>query len=317
MDKLIIDFKKYINDRGVSTLEIKSTEDNRRVNAILGDFFPNDAKKHKNAIFSCLEKGFVKKIQNVSQEDRAICKKQLAESLHEDEGYDIKLCYECLNILGAVLFDEKFEEIPKDSEKKKPSAHNAIVEEEEPESEIDTLIGFAERGITPAQNKLGYCYQHGEGVQKDLNKAVYWYTKAAEQSNEIDNLIEFAKMGNTPAQNKLGYCYQHGVGVQKDVDRAVYWLTKAADQGYTEAQKYLRVLFNELIRLAEQGNADAQYNLGKCYQNGNGVPKNIQTAIYWYGKAMAQGHADAESAMNDNSFIKAIWKNAFGINLDS
>ena len=31
--------------------------------------------------------------------------------------------------------------------------------------------------------------------------------------------------------------------------------------------------------LAEQGNADAQYNLGVMYDNGHGVPQNILAAV--------------------------------------
>jgi len=33
---------------------------------------------------------------------------------------------------------------------------------------------------------------------------------------------------------------------------------------------------------AEQGDADAQYNLGIMYRNGNGVPENDAEAVSWY-----------------------------------
>ena len=41
----------------------------------------------------------------------------------------------------------------------------------------------------------------------------------------------------------------------------------------------------ERLPLAEQGYADAQYNLGFMYRNGYGVEKNNKTAVKWYTKA--------------------------------
>ena len=46
--------------------------------------------------------------------------------------------------------------------------------------------------------------------------------------------------------------------------------------------------------LAEQGNADAQYNLGLMYDNGTGVPQDYKTAVKWYRLSAEQGHADAQ-----------------------
>ena len=46
--------------------------------------------------------------------------------------------------------------------------------------------------------------------------------------------------------------------------------------------------------LAEQGDADAQFNLGGMYDNGWGVPENDKTAVKWYTLAAEQGHADAQ-----------------------
>ena len=39
-------------------------------------------------------------------------------------------------------------------------------------------------------------------------------------------------------------------------------------------------VFNaETIKAAEQGNAEAQYNLGMCYANGDGVAKDMKEAV--------------------------------------
>ena len=53
----------------------------------------------------------------------------------------------------------------------------------------------AKQGDAVAQYNLGVCYDDGEGVEQDKQKAVEWYTKAAEQ-------------GLAEAQCDLGLCYR-------------------------------------------------------------------------------------------------------------
>ena len=47
-------------------------------------------------------------------------------------------------------------------------------------------------------------------------------------------------------------------------------------------------------RGAEQGDADAQFNLGVMYAEGEGVARDDAEARRWYRKAAEQGHADAQ-----------------------
>lgn len=46
--------------------------------------------------------------------------------------------------------------------------------------------------------------------------------------------------------------------------------------------------------LAEGGNAHAQYKLGKCFYEGQGVKKDEKQAVHWYRSAAEQGHASAQ-----------------------
>ena len=66
--------------------------------------------------------------------------------------------------------------------------------------------------------------------------------------------------------------YAKGQGVQQDYQQAVQWYRKAA----------------------EQGNADAQNNLGLMYANGQGVKQDYQQAVQWFRKAAEQGDASAQ-----------------------
>ncbi|HIF93894.1 MAG TPA: sel1 repeat family protein [Myxococcales bacterium] len=50
----------------------------------------------------------------------------------------------------------------------------------------------------------------------------------------------------------------------------------------------------EIREAAEQGDADAQNNLGVMYANGYGVAENYAEAVKWYRKAAEQGDASAQ-----------------------
>jgi uncharacterized protein (TIGR02145 family) len=51
---------------------------------------------------------------------------------------------------------------------------------------------------------------------------------------------------------------------------------------------------SSLISQAEQGDAEAQYNLGVAYVKGDGVSFDVEKAKYWYAKAANNGHVVAK-----------------------
>ena len=144
------------------------------------------------------------------------------------------------------------------------------------------------------QFNIGNCYYFGDGVEENLEKAVYWYSKAAEQ-------------GNAEAQCCLGNCYYLGEGVEEDQRKAVYWYRKASEQGNAEAQCNLGNCYylGEGVKKddekavywfsmsAEQGNAEAQWQLGKCYSLGEGIKQDEKKAVYWYLKSAEQNNDTA------------------------
>ena len=50
----------------------------------------------------------------------------------------------------------------------------------------------------------------------------------------------------------------------------------------------------EYRQAADQGEADAQYNLGLCYYKGEGVRKDQAEAVKWFRKAAEQGHVKGQ-----------------------
>ena len=46
--------------------------------------------------------------------------------------------------------------------------------------------------------------------------------------------------------------------------------------------------------LAEQGDTEAQFNLGVMYDEGRRIPRDAVEAVHWYHKAAGQGHVEAQ-----------------------
>jgi uncharacterized RDD family membrane protein YckC/energy-coupling factor transporter ATP-binding protein EcfA2 len=116
----------------------------------------------------------------------------------------------------------------------------------------------ADQGDARAQRELGSLYEHGDGVRRDLQKAVELYQKSADQ-------------GDARAQRQLGSLYERGDGVRRDLQKAVELYQKSADQG----------------------DAVAQCRLAKLFENGEGVPKDLRKAAELFQKAVNQGYEPA------------------------
>lgn len=67
---------------------------------------------------------------------------------------------------------------------------------------------------------------------------------------------------------------------------------------YEKIQYYERA-FNLYMKLAEQGNPEAQYQLGNLYLSGDGVEFDWDEALAWYRSAADQGYEKAISLLED------------------
>lgn len=159
---------------------------------------------------------------------------------------------------------------------------------------------IATQGNPVAQQLVGSLYMNGQGVEKDLTKAIYWFQKAVEQDEAI-------------AQYCLGIMYLKGDGVEQDLSKAAHWLHKSAEQGDALAQYQLGSMYLKgtgveqkyfmaaywFRKAAEQREAIAQYALGKMYAQGIGVSQNDDESFYWYRKAAEQDLKEAKMMIND------------------
>jgi Sel1 repeat len=162
---------------------------------------------------------------------------------------------------------------------------------------IEEMRIEADKGDLESQNNLGYAYQKGDGVPKDLEEGIKWYKKAAES-------------GYPKSQSNLGNCYLAGRGIKKDTVEAVKWLEKAASQGYPKAQYNLAHLYETgcgvlkqdskkagewYLKASENGNSDAMNNLAGMYMRGEGVEQNLKEAVRWSEIGAKKGNELAQA----------------------
>ena len=92
-------------------------------------------------------------------------------------------------------------------------------------------------------------------------------------------LDEAVKQGNAAAQYLLGKDYTKGDRL--DYVEAFKWYSKAAEQGYVQAQ----------------------FELGKCHEQGKGVRQDAEEALEWYSIAAEQGHAEAQETLEKMEIV--------------
>ena len=74
----------------------------------------------------------------------------------------------------------------------------------------------------------------------------------------------------------------------------VWEMDPAAQEGRTVQTRLERENLDAVRQPAEQGDVEAQYNLGVLYGMGRGVPLDDAEAVRWYRLAAEQGHARAQ-----------------------
>ena len=100
----------------------------------------------------------------------------------------------------------------------------------EPEA-LEYLEKKAKEGNPYAQWNYGNYYVDDERRSYDLEKAFYWYSKAAEKNMPV------------PLSN-VAHMYIYGHGVKKDVKKGIELMLKAAELGTKSAQEYLARLYS-------------------------------------------------------------------------
>ena len=103
-------------------------------------------------------------------------------------------------------------------------------EQKEYKKAYDQFIKSAREGMVAKYN-IGLMYEVGKGIEKDINKAIYFYTLSAND-------------GYSFAQNKTGAAYFKGIGVKKNLKKAIHYYNLSAKQNNKEAIEALKIIDN-------------------------------------------------------------------------
>ena len=163
-----------------------------------------------------------------------------------------------------------------------------------PYLEITAAAGDAE-----SQLNLGFLYYTGQGVSRDLKKALKWYKNCLEMHNnsdiqfgigaiyyELGGKDNFAKAYKyyTLAANNGNPAGYAGLGV-------MYLLGKYIEKNYAKARKYLNIGIKANISWA-------CYIRGSMFKFGYGEEIDINKATELYEKAAELGNTDAQQQLN-------------------
>ena len=181
----------------------------------------------------------------------------------------------------------------------------------------------AEQNLVDAQTILGYQYMYGDGVIKDIEKAIELLEKAQAQGSAyacflLGKIYHFdsqkrnrftasgyyvwaIEMGSTEAKRYRADMYMDTGDYKEALDLYVRALKEGCvESAYNAANifEYGRgcnvnneLAFNLYLHAAQNEVMMAQHNVGAYYYNAKYVEKDIQKAFEWYLKAANQGSA--------------------------
>ena len=172
---------------------------------------------------------------------------------------------------------------------------------------------------------LATVYEDGKLVDKDMDKARFWWRKSANRNdaesqlslassfikeNSEDSLklaIEWmTKAAENESKQAALWLINHS-SKNKNANDAVKWIKVAAENGSPQAQfkmyqmhklgNYLpknpQLAVNWLIKAAENGHGFSQYQLSFHYLKGQVVEKDGKSAFYWMKRAAYSGNSEA------------------------
>ena len=137
-------------------------------------------------------------------------------------------------------------------------------------------------------DRMGICYRDGQGVTKNIEKAIECFEKA------VDNGYFYSAF-------RLGLLYDNA----QDFEKAICWYRISAEHNETSAMYNLARIYrkeksvrdiNKAIgwyeKAAEKGHIKSMYDLGYTYKS-EVEPADIELSTMWYEEAANHGDTDA------------------------
>ncbi len=163
-----------------------------------------------------------------------------------------------------------------------------------PVKAAECFLQAAQLGHTEAQYEIGRRYESGNGIGKNVDKALEWYEKSAWSGNRNASASENRLKVASGLREKI---------LQKDVERLRFGQTEdgLVNEIMERVNRYFPGSANDLKTIkyyAYLGNANAQYWLGYLIKNGRGFARDPKAAEYWLRRSAAQGNVKAKQLLN-------------------
>ncbi|KAF9102139.1 hypothetical protein BGX29_004913 [Mortierella sp. GBA35] len=168
-----------------------------------------------------------------------------------------------------------------------------------------TTFGNAVTTTSPSFSMFG-----PPGLHSNTSSRYESFSSSSPYAVDAAQTITRASHGATDVISpSLSQMYKEGYGGTQDYQAAMDWFLDKANQGNVEAQIEIGHLYGSgqgvpqnlekamewYLKAAEQGNADAQCCAGFLYERGQGgVPQDYERAMEWYRKAAEQGNPPAQ-----------------------
>lgn len=181
--------------------------------------------------------------------------------------HDLALCYlngyGCRVDTAAAIFW-----LEKAADEEKIESINELGDVYEAQGDFKNAVLYYEKAVAMGSLEgycnLGYCYEQGQGVVLNSQKAYELYMYAAEHEYNRGYMC-------------VANCYFNGIYVEENNAEGLKWLTKAA----------------------EDGNVLAMYYCGSILEKGeDGVEPDLKKAREWYKKAATAGYDPAAVALS-------------------
>lgn len=181
--------------------------------------------------------------------------------------------------------------------------------EEKPEFQkaMEILLPEANQGNGYACYDLGRMCLLGQGCAENEEEAQRWFRNALDAFQKAEQIAEKKDY----LRYRIGKCYAYGYGTEQSYEEAARWFQQAGNNpfaAYALGGQYLRgqgVEQNDKLAyaifqmVAVQGNAYAQYQLGRLCRDGIGTRVDPVSSKQWYEKAY-QGFLAMERTMADD-----------------
>jgi TPR repeat protein len=127
--------------------------------------------------------------------------------------------------------------------------------EKNPKENLDRLFLLANSGSKLCCWYLGDAYVRGVYLEKDFEKAQYWFAKCIDRSSETflklgisleerqqyessyNAYMAAYKLGNTAAAHNVGLFLVHGLGIEKNINQGMHLIEYSAWRGYILAMR--------------------------------------------------------------------------------